>query len=122
MKPITLYGIANCSTVKKARAWLQEREQPVGFHNFQKDGLPLDRLSIWLDALGWEVLLNRRGTTWRTLAAAQQAGVHDAATAAALMQERPSLIKRPLVEWSDGSVTVGFDETLWNQRLSEDSK
>jgi len=122
MKPITLYGIANCTTVKKARAWLQECNLPVDFHNFQKDGLPAERLPLWLDAIGWELLLNRRGTTWRRLDATAQAGVHDAASAAALMTQYPSLIKRPLVEWSDGSVTVGFDETDWNRRLADDSK
>jgi len=120
--PLTLYGIANCSTVKKALAWLQERNMLVVFHNFKKDGLPAERLPVWLDALGWELVLNRRGTTWRGLDAAVQASVTDAASAAALIAQYPSLIKRPLVEWSDGSITVGFDEATWNQRLTTGSQ
>jgi len=116
--PLTLYGIANCSSVKKARAWLQARKIAPAFHHFQKDGLPAERLQIWLDTLGWEQILNRRGTTWRRLDLAVQASVTDAASAAALIVQHPSLIKRPLVEWSDGSITVGFDEVAWNQRLT----
>jgi len=86
----------------------------VVFHHFQKDGLPLERLSVWLNTLGWEVLLNRRGTTWRNLDAAQQARVQDTASAAALITEYPSLIKRPVVQWPQGQITVGFDAGAWS--------
>lgn len=104
----TLYGISNCDTVKKARVWLAEHGVDVRFHDFKKSGVPVDRLQAWLGSAGWERLLNRQGTTWRKLDEATRAGVTDAATAAALMQAQPSVIKRPVVEWADGSVTVGF--------------
>jgi arsenate reductase len=110
---ITLYGIANCDTVKRARAWLNEHSIEHVFHDFKKSGLPASRLDIWVAAHGWEKLLNRKGTTWRKLDAAVQAKVVDAAHARALMLDQPSLIKRPVVEWADGGVTIGFDEADW---------
>lgn len=110
---ITLYGIPHCDTVKRARAWLAERQRPVAFHDFKKQGVPPERLAVWVAALGWEPLVNRQGTTWRKLDPALQAGVVDAASAQALMREHPSVIKRPVVEWDDGSVTVGFSAERW---------
>ncbi len=116
MNSITLYGIPNCDTVKKARAWLAERAVPVVFHDFKKQGVPEARLAMWLPAVGWEKLVNRQGTTWRKLPPDEQAAVHDAASATALMLSQPSVIKRPVVEWADGSVTVGFSDALFAQR------
>jgi Spx/MgsR family transcriptional regulator len=114
---LRLHGIPNCDTVKRARAWLAERGVAAHFHDFKRDGVPAERLVLWLAALGWEKVLNRAGTTWRKLAEAERSGVVDAATAAALLRREPSLIKRPLVEWPDGTVSVGFDEAAWAQRL-----
>ena len=114
--PITLYGIPNCDTVKKARAWLAERGVAVAFHDFKKQGVPADPLARWIAAVGWEKLLNRQGTTWRKLDAATQAAVHDAASAAALLQREPSAIKRPVVEWPGGAITVGFAPGDWAAR------
>jgi arsenate reductase (glutaredoxin) len=117
---ITLYGIPNCDTVKKARAWLAGAGAAHQFHDFKKQGVPAARLDHWLAAAGWETLLNRRGTTWRQLDPATQAGVTDAATARALMQAQPSVIKRPVVDWGDaaaGRVTVGFDAQAWSALL-----
>ena len=113
---ITLYGIPNCDTVKKSRAWLAERGQDAAFHDFKKHGVPPEALARWMQAAGWDKLLNRRGTTWRQLDAATQAGVVDAASAGALMQAHPSLIKRPVVDWGE-SITVGFDAHDWAGRL-----
>ena len=79
-----LYGIPNCDTVKRARAWLNEHGVAHGFHDFKKQGLPEDHLQAWLRSAGWEKLLNRKGTSWRTLDAAAQAAVVDAAMAPAL--------------------------------------
>lgn len=110
---IEMYGIPNCTTVKKARAWLDERGIAYRFHDFKKDGLPVARLDAWLAALGWEALLNRRGTTWRQLDEATRAAVVDAASARALMLVRPSVIRRPVVEWSSERITVGFDPDDW---------
>jgi Spx/MgsR family transcriptional regulator len=113
----TLYGIPNCDTVKKARAWLQAQGHDHTFHDFKKQGVPADRLSAWLAAAGWERVLNRQGTTWRKLDPALQATVVDASSAQVLLQEQPSAIKRPVVEWPDGAITVGFDAQAWAQRL-----
>ena len=113
----TLYGIPNCDTVKKARAWLTEHGVEYDFHDFKKHGVPDKALDVWLEAVGWEVLVNRKGTTWRTLDEAERAAVCDAASAKALILAQASVIKRPVAEWDDGSVTVGFDAAGWAQRL-----
>lgn len=97
--PITVYGIAHCDTVKKARAWLQEHQVAYEWHDFKKQGVPADRLDAWLQQLGRDALINRRGTTWRRLDAAVQARITDDASAKALMLEQHSVIKRPLVDW-----------------------
>ncbi len=115
---IIVYGIPNCDTVKKARAWLQEQGLPYRFHDFKKQGVPAERLPAWMAAVGWDRLLNRQGTTWRKLDPTVQGRVHDAASAAALMAEQPSVIKRPVVEWSGtsaGRVTAGFQADQWNE-------
>jgi Spx/MgsR family transcriptional regulator len=113
---IQLYGIPNCDTVKRARAWLTGQGEAHHFHDFKRDGVPPARLDAWLQAVGWEVLLNRKGTTWRQLPEAQRAAVADAAAARALILKAPSLIKRPVVEWEDGRITVGFDAAAWALR------
>lgn len=111
---ITLYGIPSCDTVKKARAWLQARGVDYAFHDYKKQGVPAPRLEDWMSAVGWETLLNRKGTTWRKLDAGQQAAVHDAASARDLMVVQASVIKRPVVE-HPGGVLVGFDTAAWEQ-------
>lgn len=116
---ITLYGIPNCDTVKKARAWLAEQGVDYAFHDYKKQGVPEDRLDRWIEAVGWEKLVNRQGTTWRRLDPAVQASVHDAASARALMLAQPSVIKRPVVEWSgddSANTTVGFSAAAWAGR------
>lgn len=116
---IIVYGIPNCDTVKKARAWLQEQGLAYQFHDFKKQGVPTERLPAWMDAVGWEKLLNRQGTTWRKLDASAQATVTNATSAAALMAEQPSVIKRPVVEWQGTAadeITVGFNAEAWNAR------
>jgi arsenate reductase len=107
-----VYGIPNCDTVKKARAWLADQGTPYRFHDFKKDGVPAARLDGWIAAVGWETLVNRKGTTWRKLDAPTQAAVQDAASAKALMLAQPSVIKRPVVEWGP-KTTVGFDPEAW---------
>ena len=113
---ITVYGIPNCDTVKKARAWLTEHGVAHAFHDFKKQGVPTDRLDAWLVTAGWDKLLNRRGPTWRKLPPDVQAGVVDAASARAVMLAHSSVIKRPVVEWAAG-LTVGFDAEDWSTRL-----
>lgn len=115
--PLRVHGIANCDTVKRARAWLAAQGADAAFHDFKKAGLPPDALDRWLAAAGWQALLNRRGTTWRKLDANRQAAVVDAPSARALMLEQPSVIKRPVVQWPDGAITVGFDAADFARRL-----
>jgi len=112
---ITLYGIPNCDTVKRARAWLAEHEIDVSFHDFKKQGVPTERLDAWIKALGWEALVNRRGTTWRRLDEAAREAVVDAASARALMLAQPSVIKRPVIEWGR-QTSVGFEPGGWPLR------
>jgi arsenate reductase len=114
----TLYGIPNCDTVRKARDWLAGNGVAYDFHDLRRQGVPAERLQAWIEAAGWERLLNRRGTTWRGLPAQRQAAVVDAATAQAVMRAEPSIIKRPVVEWDDGRITVGFDPEAWGRPVS----
>ncbi len=113
MNTITLYGIPNCDTVKKARAYLTEQKIDYVFHDFKKQGVPAALMDIGLAQIGWERLLNRKGTTWRKLDAATQASVVDAATAKAVMLANPSTIKRPVILWTAVRVTVGFTPSEW---------
>ena len=104
----TLHGIANCDTVRAARAWLDGRGVAYGFHDFRRDGVPEAELRRWIAALGWEALVNRRGTTWRKVDQAARDGVVDAESAAALLRAHPSAIRRPVLAVGDALV-VGFD-------------
>jgi len=104
-----LYGIPNCDTVKRARAWLAEQGVAHQFHDFKKAGVPAQRLDAWIAAAGWERLVNRKGTMWRKLDDADRDAVVDAASACALMLRVASVIKRPVVEWADGAITIGFE-------------
>jgi arsenate reductase (glutaredoxin) len=110
----TMYGIPNCDTVKKARAFLAERGIDYRFHDYKKQGLPVDALARWVDGLGWERLVNRQGNTWRKLAPEVQAGVHDAPSAIALMLAQPSVIKRPVL-WHGDTLRVGFAAAEWTK-------
>ena len=120
-KMITLFGIPNCDTVKKARAWLTAQGVDHQFHDFKKQSVPPERLNAWINAVGWEKLLNRQGTTWRKLDAATQATAVDAESAAKLLILNASLIKRPVVEWVDMAsktdISVGFDAENWSKRV-----
>jgi Spx/MgsR family transcriptional regulator len=115
MKTISVYGIPNCDTVKKARAWLDANGVAHRFHDYKKEGADPARLRDWIAAKGWEAVLNRRGTTFRKLDPAATAGL-DADKAVALMQAHPSAIKRPVVEYP-GGLLVGFDAAEWAAAL-----
>jgi len=110
---VTVYGIPNCDTVKKARTWLTEHGVSHTFHDFKKQSVPVELLPQWIDSVGWQTLVNRKGTTWRKLVEATRAAVTDDATATALMLAHPSVVKRPVVMWSDGSLSVGFDTEVF---------
>lgn len=103
---IEFYGIPNCDTVKKARAWLDGHGVAYRFHDYKKEGADPAKLAVWADAVGWEVLLNRAGTTFRKLDEGDRVDI-DRARALALMAAHPSLIKRPVVE-HPGGILVGF--------------
>ena len=113
MKKPIVYGIPNCDSVKKARVWLTEQGLDYEFHDFKKQGVPEAPLAQWLKACGWEVVLNRKGTTWRKLDAATQAAVQDAVSAQALMLAQASVIKRPVIAWPSGAITVGYQPENW---------
>ncbi len=118
MKTIELFGIPNCDTVKKARDWLSAQGLDYRFHDFKKQGVPAELLPGWLLALGRDTLINRKGPTWRNLGPEVHASVVDEASAMALMQTHSSVIKRPVVVWADGTVTVGFKPELFAERLA----
>lgn len=113
---IHFYGIPNCDTVKKARAWLEAQGIDYTFHDYKKEGADPARLERWAAEMGWETVLNRRGTTFRQLPDADKADI-DAAKAVRLMAAHPSTIKRPVVEHS-GGLLIGFDPAEWEAALS----
>jgi arsenate reductase (glutaredoxin) len=109
---ITLYGIPNCDTVKKSRAWFEAQGKAYQFHDFKKQGVPEAALREWVSALGWEALVNKKGTTWRKLEPSAQAAAVNADSAVALMLREASVIKRPVVVCGD-RVTVGYVPEKW---------
>lgn len=115
--PTTVFGIPNCDTVKKARDWLTAQGVDYVFHDFKKQGVPETLLPGWLANIGKETLINRKGPTWRKLDASVQSSVVDDASATAVMLANSSVIKRPVVVWQDGVVTVGFKPEEFAQRL-----
>jgi len=112
---VTMYGIANCDTIKKARRWLDENGVEYRFHDYRKDGIDKAQLQAWAGELGWENLLNRRGTTWRSLSDAERDGVNQA-RAIALLLQYPAMIKRPLLD-SGSQRLLGFDARRYQQVL-----
>jgi len=115
---IVVYGIPNCDTVKKARTWLSDQGHPFRFHDFKKDGVTSSLIETWLDQVPLEHLLNRRGTTWRALSEAQKAAAESRAGALALMLEKPSVIKRPVLELDGRVRAVGFDADEYSTKLA----
>ena len=109
---ITVYGIPNCDSVKKARAWLTDHGVDYVFHDFKKQGVPPEAVDLWLKHVSWDVLVNRKGTTWRKLDPALQASVVDNASARALMLEHASVVKRPVVVKGQ-TVVVGVNPETW---------
>jgi arsenate reductase len=108
---ITIYGIKNCDTMKKARAWLDSHEVAYDFHDYKVAGIDKDKLKHWSDKLGWEALLNRAGTTFRKLTDADKEGLNEK-KALALMLAQPSMIKRPVLDL-EGKLLVGFKPDAW---------
>jgi len=112
---ITLYGIANCDTMKKARRWLADHHVEYRFHDYRKDGLDDARLRAWVEELGWEPLLNRRGLTWRKLPPAVHEGI-DQESAIAVMLAQPAIIRRPLLD-TGSTRLIGFSDLSYTELL-----
>ena len=108
---LTLFGIKNCDTIKKARRWLEAHQVDYRFHDYRVDGLDADLLQQFIAELGWEALLNTRGTTWRKLDESLRATITNADSAAALMLEMPAIIKRPLLCAPGKPMLLGFNES-----------
>ena len=108
----TLYGIANCDTIKKAKAWLANRGIEYHFHDYRKQGLDIELLKTWVDELGWEALVNRRGTTWRQLAAEVRDSINTE-SAIKIMLDKPAIIKRPLLV-NNGRSYLGFSDEQYS--------
>jgi Spx/MgsR family transcriptional regulator len=114
---IHLYGIPNCDTVKKARVWLDAQGRAYTFHDYKKEGADQAKVAAWIAAAGLDVVVNRKGTTYRKLSDADKALAADSHTAVALLVQQPSIIKRPIVEYS-GGILAGFKEDEWSAALS----
>ena len=114
--PITVYGIPNCGSVQKARTWLAAQELAFEFHDFKKAALSQDIIAGWLKVVSWEILVNKKGTTWRGLPDATKASITTAASATQLMLDNPSVIKRPVL-CQGKTVLVGFDESTYQEQL-----
>lgn len=112
---LTLYGIPNCGTVRKARAWLEASGVAYGFHNYKLGGADAAQLARWCEALGWETVLNRSGTSFRALPEAEKADL-DQMRAVALMLAQPSMIRRPILE-GPGVLLAGFKPEAWTTAL-----
>ncbi|MEQ1667381.1 MAG: ArsC family reductase [Sulfuriferula sp.] len=115
---IQLYGIPNCTSVKKARAWLDTHQLSYQFHDFKKTGASVTQLNHWAQQVGWEKLLNRQGTTWRQLDEATKTRGTDATSAVAVMCDKTSSIKRPVLAMG-ATLLVGFNETEYSQLLNK---
>jgi arsenate reductase len=115
-KSITIYGIKNCDTMKKARAWLDGRGVTYDFHDYKTAGIASDKLKQWSDEVGWETLLNRAGTTFRKLSDSDREGLNEK-KALALMLAQPSMIKRPVLELG-GKLLVGFNPEVYAKKVS----
>jgi arsenate reductase len=114
--PVTIYGIKNCDTMKKARAWLDQHRVAYDFHDYKAAGIERAKLQGWAKKAGWETLLNRAGTTFRKLPDKDKAGLTET-KAIALMLDQPSMIKRPVLELSGGRLLIGFKPEAYSDAV-----
>jgi Spx/MgsR family transcriptional regulator len=112
---ITVYGIPNCDTVKKVQTWLTKHKISYSFHDYKKEGAPIEKLQSWVKQRDWTEILNKKSTTWRALDTSAQEKVKDAKSAVQLMHENNSIIKRPVIEKDGRVVAVGFDEAVYKK-------
>jgi arsenate reductase len=118
MKTITIYGIKNCDTMKKARAWLDKQGVDYAFHDYKSAGIDKERLEKWAKKAGWETLLNRAGTTFKKLPDKDKEGLTEK-KAIALMLAQPSMIKRPVLELGGGKLLVGFKPEVYGETFGK---
>ena len=116
MKSVNIYGIPNCDITKLALAWLKKNKIDYNFHDYKKEGITAAKLNEWSEKKSWEMLLNKRGTTWKKISLEIQQTIIDQKAAVQLMQEHTSLIKRPVVE-INGTILIGFDEAIYNKAI-----
>lgn len=112
---VKIYGIPNCDTMKKAMNWLDDQGISYEFHNYKKLGIGQEKLMHWLAQTNWEVLVNRKGTTWKKLSPDQQLAINTEDKAMLLMQHNTSLIKRPIIETDGVLAGVGFEDEAWRK-------
>jgi arsenate reductase (glutaredoxin) len=112
---MTVYGIKNCNTVKSALAWLKKNHVEFEFHDYKSKGITDVKLKSWSKQVGWENLVNKKGTTWRLLEEAVQKKITNETAAIALMREKTSVIKRPIIEEDGKIVALGFEETAYQK-------
>jgi Spx/MgsR family transcriptional regulator len=105
-----IYGIPNCNTVKKAKQWFDQNRIPYSFHNYQKMGISPEKLTIWAQQVGWELLINRKGTTWRKNSEGNEKLVQTEKGTLQLLSTQTSIIKRPVIEKDGKVMIVGYDE------------
>ena len=113
---LTIYGIKNCDTMKKARTWLEDRGMKYDFHDYKASGIEAAKLKSWAGQVGWDVLLNKAGTTFKKLPDAAKEGITEA-KAIKLMAEQPSMIKRPVLDLGNGKLLVGFKPEIYEKAL-----
>lgn len=115
---MVLYGIPNCDTVKKARKWLENKGIEYDFHDYKKKGITAEKLQEWIAENGWQVLINKQGSTWRQLDINIQASITDEKSAIELLLSKNSIIKRPIAETAKG-IIVGFNETEYEENFAK---
>ena len=112
-----VYGIKNCNTVKTALDWLMKHHVEFTFHDYKKSGVTDGKLKEWIKQVGWESLVNKRGTTWKQLDDVTKAAVTNQSAAIALMKDKTSVIKRPLIEVDGKIIALGFDEDVYKEKI-----
>ncbi|WP_316739720.1 Spx/MgsR family RNA polymerase-binding regulatory protein [Pedobacter aquatilis] len=115
---MTVYGIPNCNTVKKALDWLKANKIDFEFHDFKKKGITKEKLNAWCNIFGWETVLNRKGLTWKKLSKEEQQAIDNQAKAIDYLVENTSAIKRPIIEKDLKAILISFDENLYTETLS----
>lgn len=113
-----VYGIPNCNTVKKSIDWLKENKIDFEFHDYKKKGITAEKLNQWCDKFGWEIVLNRKGLTWKKLSKEEQSKINNKELAIAYLIENTSAIKRPIIEKEGNAVLLGFDGDSYAQTLN----